>query len=84
MDLNFQYPLIVPTQIPNTFVVDLGPYYNQVEQPEILVQKHEQQQVKEEENHSDPENENQWLPNITANMVGSITGQNNTKGKQQK
>ncbi|CAD8065079.1 unnamed protein product [Paramecium primaurelia] len=37
------YPIIVPTQIPNTFIINMGPYYPHIQQPQLHPQINQQQ-----------------------------------------
>ncbi|CAD8072582.1 unnamed protein product [Paramecium sonneborni] len=37
-----QYPVILPTQIPNTFIINMGPYYPHIQQPQIHPQQAQQ------------------------------------------
>ncbi|CAD8087930.1 unnamed protein product [Paramecium sonneborni] len=39
------YPLILPTQIPNTFIINMGPYYPHIQQPQLHPQTIHQQRI---------------------------------------
>ncbi|CAK79706.1 unnamed protein product (macronuclear) [Paramecium tetraurelia] len=70
-----QYPVILPTQIPNTFIINMGPYLPHIQQPQIHPQQTQQarmapqiqqnqflnhQSIKEEE-HEEKKQPKNWL-----------------------
>ncbi|CAK74809.1 unnamed protein product (macronuclear) [Paramecium tetraurelia] len=70
------YPLIIPTQIPNTFIINMGPYYPHIQQPQLHPQMTQQQRtpqqpqqnlfqnrqnIKEEEQDDIKQSKGNWL-----------------------